>query len=397
MKAVKIADNVYWVGAIDWNLKDFHGYTTKHGTTYNAYLITGKTPVLIDTVKSGFYDEMLERVKSVIDPKEIKIVISNHAEMDHSGALRQVIADIKPQKVLASQMGVKNLKLQLGADLPVEAVANASTLDLGDDKLTFVESRMLHWPDSMVTLLNGKNILFCNDIFGMHYASSLRFDDEMPESDWFYEAKKYYANIVLPYSKIVLAFLEQVKKAGIAPSIICPDHGPIWRTNPGRIVELFTQFATQKNKKKVVVVYDTMWHSTDKMAAQITDGLASMGIEVKQMPLQHYHRSDVVTELLDSAGLVIGSPILNQEVYPSVAEFITYLRGLKKEGLIGGVFGSYGWSEGSFTKLEEGAKSLGLNLVAPALKSNFVPDEAKLKECFDFGVKIANAVLEKLK
>jgi flavorubredoxin len=395
MKAVKVTDKVYWVGAIDWNIKDFHGYTINKGSSYNAYLILGKTPVLIDTVKAPFYDEMLERVKSVIEPRDIKIIVSNHTEMDHSGGIRRAIADIKPERVLASVFGEKHLKDHFGADLPVEAVANGSSLDLGEDKLTFVESRMLHWPDSMVSFLNGENILFCNDIFGMHYASAKRFDDEVSEQEWIYECKKYYANIVLPYSKTVLAFLSQVKKLGLAPKIICPDHGLIWRKNPQRIVELFAEFAAQKNKRKAVIVYDTMWESTDKMAAQICDGIASVGAEVKQMSLHHYHRSDIVTELLDSRALIVGSPVLNQELFPTVVDVLTYLKGLKKEGLLGAAFGSYGWSEGVLGQIETFLESMGVEIAAPLVTSKFVPTQAKLRECFDFGVAIGKKILKK--
>ncbi len=396
MKAIKVTENIYWVGAIDWNIRDFHGYSTNKGTTYNAFLILGKTPVLIDTVKKEFYDEMMMRIKSIIDPKEIKIIVSNHAEMDHSGGLPRAIAELKPERVLASVMGVKNLKAHFGEDFPAEVVANDSTLDLGDDSLTFIESRMLHWPDSMICLLNKANVLFCNDIFGMHYASSQRFDDEVKEEDWIYQAKKYYANIILPYSKIVTAFLGQVTKMGISPRIICPDHGPIWRSEPGKIIKLYSEFAAQKNKKKALVVYDTMWGSTEKMAAAITDGISSTGVEVKQMSMHSSHRSDVATELLDSAALVFGTPVLNSEIFPAMADVITYLKGLKKEGLVGAAFGSCGWNGAPIDNMQKTMEEMKIEIISPALKSIFVPTEEKLHECFELGVKIGKKVLEKV-
>lgn len=397
MQAIKVTDKVYWVGAIDWNIRDFHGYSTNQGTTYNAFLIIDKKVTLIDTVKKEFYEEMVARIKSIIDPKQIDIIISNHAEMDHSGSLTRAIADFEPEHVYASALGAQNLKAHFGEDLKVEVVANNSTLELGEDSLTFVEARMLHWPDSMISLLNKENILFCNDIFGMHYASSQRFDDEVNEADWIYEAKKYYANIILPYSKVVTAFLKHVTDMKISPKIICPDHGPIWRSNPGKIIGMYADFAAQKNKNKVLVIYDTMWGSTGKMASAVTDGLVKAGIEVKQMSLHAEHRSDVATELIDAAGLILGTPVLNQEIFPSLADLTTYVRGLKKENLLGAVFGSYGWSDGAINNLETILKDMKAEIVAPAVKSHFVPTEAKLKECFDMGFAVGQKILEKNK
>lgn len=397
MQAIKVSDKVYWVGAIDWNIRDFHGYSTNKGSTYNAFLIVDKKVTLIDTVKKDFYPEMLSRIASVIDPAKIDIIVSNHAEMDHSGSLVRAMQELKPSHVYASAMGVQNLKAHFGQDINVEVVANNSSIDIGEDSLTFIESRMLHWPDSMVTLLKGENILFCNDIFGMHYASTERFDDEVTDECWVYEAKKYYANIILPYSKVVAAFLANMKKTGLSPKIICPDHGFLWRANPGRIIDMYTDFAAQKSKKKAVVVYDTMWGSTEAMAARITDGIVSTGVEVKEMPLHSSHRSDVITELLDSSALVVGSPVLNQELFPTVADVTTYMRGLKKENLVGAAFGSYGWSEGPFDTLEDILKSMKVEIVAPTVKSRFVPTKEKLDECFNLGVAVGKAVLEKIK
>ncbi len=385
MQAIKITDKVYWVGAIDWNIRDFHGYSTDKGTTYNAFLILDEKVILIDTVKKEFFDEMMLRIKSVIDPSKIDIIVSNHSELDHSGALLQTISACKPSKIYASVMGAQNLKENLVQDLPVEAVGNGSEIIIGKDKLKFVESRMLHWPDSMIALLEEENVLFCNDIFGMHFASTERFDDELEENTWLYQAKKYYANIILPYSKIVTSFLAQVKKLGINPKIICPDHGLIWRKNPARIVELYADWAAQKSIKKALVVYDTMWGSCNKMAASITDGLKSAGVTVKQMSLHFSHRSDVVAELLDSDALIMGTPVLNQEIYPSLADLLCYLKGLRKQGLKGGVFGSYGWSDFPLNKFEEDVKNIGVEIVAPLVKSKFVPTENVLQECFTFG------------
>ena len=397
LKARKITDKIYWVGAIDWNIRDFHGYSTNRGTTYNAFLIFDKKTVLIDTVKESFYPEMKARILDILGSKKIDYIICNHAEKDHTGALRQTIADFKPQKVFASVIGVQNIKAQLGEDLPVEALANGGTLDIGDDSFTLLEARMLHWPDSMAALLNKDNILFCNDIFGMHYASAERFDTEVSREDWIYEFRKYYANIILPYSKIVSAFLKLVEQKGIKPRMICPDHGLVWTEQIPDIVQMYHDFAAQKSKKKAVVVYDTMWGSTEKMAAHIVDGLANQGVGAKAYNLHDSHRSDIMTEIMDSSAIILGTPVLNQEIFPALADMTTYLRGLKKEGLVGAAFGSYGWSEPALNKMEEIMKSMGVQIIAPMVKAKFTPNEAKLKECFDLGAAIGKAVSDKFK
>lgn len=388
MQAIKITEKVYWVGAIDWNIRDFHGYSTERGTTYNAYLILDEKITLIDTVKKEFFDEMVARIKSVIDTSKIDIIISNHSELDHSGSLPQALKLFKPKEIYASSQGVLNLRAHLGEGFPVKAVANKSEMSLGKDKLRFIESRMLHWPDSMITLLEGENILFCNDIFGMHFASSQRFDDEMIESDWLFYAKKYYANIILPYSKIVTAFLGEIVKMGISPKIICPDHGLVWRKDPNKIVNLYAKWSSQKSIKKALVVYDTMWGSTAKMAAAITDGLKEEGVIVKQMSLHSTHRSDVAAELLDSDALILGTPVLNQEIYPSLADLLCYLKGLRKQGLKGGVFGSYGWSDFPLLNFENEVKKIGVKICCPLVKSRFVPTQEVLQNCFNFGKSI---------
>ena len=395
MKALQISPHVYWVGAIDWNLRDFHGYATTRGTTYNAYLILGKKPALIDTVKKAFYPEMLSRIKSVIDPKQIEIIISNHAEMDHSGALEQAVADFVPSEVYASTMGVKNLIAQLHPPFEIKAVKTGDKIDLGDDTLSFVEARMLHWPDSMLTYLEKENVLFTNDVFGMHLATSKLFDDENDESIWMQEARKYYANIILPYSDIVTRFLAQVKQMGLSPKIIAPDHGFVWRKDPSSIVKLYGEFAAQKPTNKAVIVYDTMWGSTEKMAQAIADGLAQNGTKVQLMSMHANHRSDVITELLDAGAILVGTPVLNSNMYPAMADVLCYLKGLKKKNLIGAAFGSYGWNAAPIDGVSKMLEEMGVEIVSPALKSCFVPDEKMLTQCEELGKLVSQKLAEK--
>lgn len=395
MQAIQISEKVYWVGAIDWNLRDFHGYATSRGTTYNAYLILSEKPTLIDTVKKEFYPEMLSRIQSVLDPKKIEIIISNHAEMDHSGALLQAVADMQPSVVYASAMGVKNLVAQLHPSFEIKAVKTGDKIDVGGDTFSFVEARMLHWPDSMLAYLEKENILFTNDVFGMHLATSKLFDDENDEQIWLQEARKYYANIVLPYSDIVTRFLGQVQQMGLSPKIIAPDHGFIWRKDPSRIVKLYGEFAAQKPTNKAVIVYDTMWGSTDKMARAIADGLLQAGTEVKLFSMHACHRSDVITELLDAGAFIIGTPVLNSNIFPAMADVLCYIKGLKPKNLVGAAFGSYGWNGAPIDGLTKLLEEMGVEIVSPAVKSCFVPDEVKLQECENLGKLISQKLTEK--
>lgn len=397
MQAVQISEKVYWVGAIDWNIRDFHGYSTKRGTTYNAYLIMSEKPTLIDTVKKEFYGEMMERIQSVIDPKKIKIIISNHSEMDHSGALPQTVEAIEPEEVYVSDMGFKDITAQFHRDLKLKTVKTGDRIDVGGDTISFVEARMLHWPDSMFSYLEKENVLFTNDVFGMHYATGKLFDDENEERLWLYEAEKYYANIVLPYSDIVLRFLAQVQKMGLSPKMIAPDHGFIWRKDPSKIINLYAKWAAQAPNNKAVIVYDTMWGSTEKMATYITDGLRAGGTVVKQLSMHSNHRSDVVTELLDASALIIGSPVLNSQIFPSMADVLCYLKGLRKKGLVGAAFGSYGWNGAPIDELTKILESMNVEVVAPAIKSPFVPDDNIKQQCRDLGLLISQKIAEKLK
>ena len=397
MQAIQISDKVYWVGAIDWNLRDFHGYATSRGTTYNAYLILSEKPTLIDTVKKEFYPEMLARIQSVLDPQKIEIIVSNHAEMDHSGALLQAVADFHPSEVYASAMGVKNLVAQLHPSFDIKSVKTGDKIDVGGDTLSFVEARMLHWPDSMLAYLEKENILFTNDVFGMHLATSKLFDDENDEQIWSQEARKYYANIVLPYSDIVTRFLGQVQQMGLAPKMIAPDHGFIWRKDPSKIVKLYGEFAAQKPINKAVIVYDTMWGSTDKMARAIADGLRQGGTEVKLFSMHSAHRSDVVTELVDAGAFLVGTPVLNSGIFPAMADVLCYIKGLKPKNLLGAAFGSYGWNGAPIDGITKMLEEMGVEIVSPAVKSLFVPDETKRTECENLGKLVSQKLTEKIR
>jgi flavorubredoxin len=394
--AIKVSDHVYWVGAIDWTIRDFHGYRTPHGSAYNAYLVMADKITLIDTVKGPFRAEMMARIESVVDPSQIKYIISNHSEMDHSGCLPEVINIIKPEKVFASAMGVKTLQELFHDDCGIIPVKDGEILSLGNMDLTFMETRMIHWPDSMFTYLAEDGLLFSQDAFGMHLASLERFADEFPASTLRYEAATYYANIVLPYSPFVLKALDRVLSSGWKIKICAPDHGPIWRRDLGFIINLYKEWALQKPSAKAVVVYATMWHSTEKMARAVSEALAREGISVKLLSMNDAHRSEVLYEVLEAGALVVGSPTLNNNILPQMADVMTYLKGLKPAGLIGASFGSYGWSGESVRDLEAMLKEMKVEIVADAVAVKHVPDGAALEKCHNLGKTIARQLLRKV-
>jgi flavorubredoxin len=395
-KAVKVTEDVWWVGAIDWNIRDFHGYRTNRGSTYNAYLIMADKITLIDTVKAPFREEMLARIASVVDPVRIAYIVSNHSELDHSGCLPEAMAALKPEKVFASAVGVKTLKQLLPFGGELTAVKDTERLSLGNRTLTFLETRMLHWPDSMFSYLNEEQLLFSQDAFGMHYASQERFDDEIDPSILAYEAATYYANILLPYSPLVLKLLERVTSLGLSFRTIAPDHGPVWRKDIAGIISRYARWAAQKPQNKAIVVYATMWHNTEKMARAIGEGLAAGGLQVKLLSMDEVHRSDVLYEVLCAGALAVGSPTLNNHLLPNMADVMTYLRGLKPRNLVGAAFGSYGWSGESVKELEEILTEMNVESAGEGIRVKNAPDDEVLARCYALGMKMAAMVKDRL-
>jgi len=393
-KAAKVTDHVYWVGAIDWSIRDFHGYLTSRGSTYNAYLILADKITLVDTVKRPFREEMLSRIASVIDPGDITYIISNHSEMDHSGCLPEVIQAVKPEKVFASVMGANALAEHFHLDREIVAVKDGESISLGNMNSSFVETRMLHWPDSMFTYLAEDGVLFSQDVFSMHLASTERFDDEIDGDILEDEAAKYFANILLPLSTPVSRLLEKIGGLDVTKGIVATDHGPIWRKDVSRILELYSRWAAQKPTKNAVVVYDTMYESTALMAQAIAEGIRAGGADAKLLPLRACHRSDVATEILDAGALLVGSPTFNNNIFPTVADALTYLKGLKPRNLIGAAFGSYGWSGEAVGQVEDVLRGMKVDLIGESIKVKYVPDDEALAQCYSQGMLVAEKLRE---
>jgi flavorubredoxin len=377
------------VGAIDWTIRDFHGYTTKRGSTYNAYLILADKVTLIDTVKAPFKEELLSRIRDLIDPKEIDFIISNHSEMDHSGCLPEIIEEVGPEKVFASQMGAKALKEHFDIEDEIIAVKDGEELSLGNMNLTFMETRMLHWPDSMFSYLKEEKVLFSQDGFGMHLATDERFVDEIKQDIIDFEAATYFANILMPYAPVVLKLLDKLSASGLDIALIAPDHGPVWRNDLQRILGLYKTWAEQKPTTKAVVLYNTMWHSTERMARAIEEGLRAGGASVRSMSMEVFHRSDAAYEILDAGALVAGSSTLNNNMLPAMADVLIYLKGLKPKNLIGAAFGSYGWSGESASQVNDILTEMKVDIVSEPIKAKYVPDGEALLKCFELGKSIA--------
>lgn len=389
MKPLEIAKGIYWVGAIDWNIRDFHGYSTNLGTTYNSYLIVDEKITLVDAVKKEFADELIDRISQIVDPKKIDYVISNHTEMDHSGGLARVMHRIGEEKPLCcSKTGFKNLSKHFAQKWNYQPVEDGGELNLGKKTLVFMETRMVHWPDSMFTYAKEDEILFSSDGFGQHYAGLERFDDEIGDAIMPH-AKKYFANILMLYAPLILKLVQKVQSMGLPISMILPDHGVMWRKDPMKIVKAYVEWSEQKPKRKALVIYDTMWHSTQSMAETITEALGQEGVDAKPMHLRTWHRSDIMTEVLDAGAIIVGSPTLNNGLFPSVSDVLTYLKGLKPQNKVAAAFGSYGWSGEAVKLITKELEEMKFKVVDPGLKVQFVPDHEALQACRELAKKIA--------
>ena len=393
MNPIKLTDKIYWVGAVDWDVRDFHGYSTNRGTTYNAYLIMDEKITLIDTVKSSMKADLISRISEIVDPKKIDYIVVNHVEMDHSGSLPDMIDLIQPEKIICSKMGEKALRQHFHRDdWPYQIAVPGEDISLGSKTLSFLETRMLHWPDSMFTYVVEDKILFSSDAFGMHLATSERFDDEISQAVLMDEMTKYYANILTLYSPLVRKLIAKVQEIGLEIKMIAPDHGVVWRSNPMMAIEAYDRWSRNEGKGNALIIYDTMWHYTEKMAKEVAAGLQDEGVSVKLLNLRYCHRSDVMSDVLDASAIVLGCSTLNNGLLPRMAGFLMYMRGLRPTNKIGAAFGSFGWS-GEAVKLLNGAmEEMKLEVVDEGLRVKYVPEKSDLGACVELGRKVGQAL-----
>jgi anaerobic nitric oxide reductase flavorubredoxin len=390
----RLTKDVYWVGVVDWALRHFHGYelTTHRGSSYNAYLITDEKTVLVDTVWGPFHQQLLENIAEIIDPAKIDIVVANHAETDHSGALPAVMRHAPKAKVIVSRRGRESVEGHYHQPWDFQTVQTGDRVSIGKRELVFVEAPMLHWPDSMFTYLTGDNILMPNDAFGQHYATAFHFNDEVNQEELYEEALKYYANILTPFSSLVTKKIEEVLALKLPVSMIAPSHGIIWRQEPVQIVKKYQEWAAQVPEKTAVIIYDSMWDGTRHMAEAIGEGLAAEGIPYKTFFIPTSDINDVITEVFKARAVIIGSPTFNQGLLPTIAPILEELKGLKFQNKIGAAFGCYGWSGEAVKIIEEHLAACKIPTVADGVRAKWQPRADDLARCRELGSTVASAV-----
>ena len=394
MTKVEVLKNIFWVGTIDWNIRHFHGfsYSTQRGTTYNAYLIVDKKIALVDTVQHPFSSEMIEKIKEIIDPSKIDYIIANHVESDHSGSIKEILKLAPNATLVGTEKCKAGLEKHYFENWKFQTVKTGDTLNLGERILTFLEAPMLHWPDTMFTYIEKDALLLSNDGFGQHLASSKRFDDEVDQNVLMWEAAKYYANILWLYSSVVIRKIEEVQKLGLKIRMIAPSHGVIWRKDPMKIITSYLKWAKGEAEKKVIIVYDTMWESTEKMAKEMLEGINDEGLEVKLYRLPVSDEGNIIGEMLDTKGILVGSATINNGILSTVAPFLREIEGLRPRNKIAAAFGSYGWGGGATANIEKTLKNAGIEIIAPAMTVNWVPNKDELKKCYEYGKEFAKKV-----
>jgi anaerobic nitric oxide reductase flavorubredoxin len=397
MKAVEIKPDIYWVGVIDWAIRDFHGYVTSNGTTYNNYLILDEQVTLLDTVKLNFCSTAIENIKSLVDPSKIKNIVVNHIENDHSTSLGDIMNLAPRATIHITDKGKKGLARFFDTSKwDIRVVKTGDTLSIGERTLLFLETPMLHWPDSMMTYVKEDRLLISQDGFGQHYASAARFDDEFitchSSAELEDSVKDYYANILMPFGILIKNKIEEIRKLGLQIDMIAPDHGIIWRKDPSKIMNMYLEMANGKADLSVAVIYDTMWHSTEEMTVPIMQGIRDEGLDVKVIKLRANPISYAVKEFWKARACLIGSPTLNNSLFPTVAEFLTYLKGLRPKNRMAAAFGSYGWSGGAVRDIYEDIKKMGLETFEPGIQVLYKPSVEDRRKCYEFGRDFADRV-----
>lgn len=391
---IPVTGNVSWVGKIDWELQKFHGneYSTNQGSTYNAYLIRGEKNVLIDTVWRPYAQEFVDNLTKEIPLEKIDFIIANHGEVDHSGALSELIRNIPNVPVYCTENAVKSLTGQYHEKWNFHTVKTGDALDIGNGKkLVFVEMKMLHWPDSMATYMTGDNILFSNDAFGQHYATNCLFNDLVDEAELYAECVKYYANILTPFSALVGKKIEEVLALKVPIDVIAPSHGVIWRKDPTQIVKRYVEWSRDYQENQITILYDTMWDGTRHMAEAIATGIREAGsdVTVKLFNVSKTDKNDVITEVFKSRFILVGSPTIGKGITNAMAGILEMIEGLRFKGKKAAAFGCYGWSGEAVAKMNTVLAASGFALLNEGIKALWDPDTDAIAKCKEYGRSIA--------
>ena len=395
--AKQITEKVSWVGKVDWELKSFHGdeLSTHRGSSYNSYLVRDEKTVLIDTVWQPYDREFVNRLKQEIDLKDIDYIVMNHNEIDHSGALPELMREIPDTPIYCTKKGEAIIRGHYHQDWHFVNVKTGDTLSIGKSTLTFVEMTMMHWPDSMLTYLDADGgVMFSNDAFGQHYATESLYNDTVGDEEIMYEAEKYYANILNPFSPMVMKKIPQLEAMNLEISLICPSHGVIWKNNPLQIVEKYKQWSANYQEDQVTIVYDTMWQSTRKMAQAIADGIREVAPQttVKIMNINRDDKNDVLTDMWRSKAVLVGSPTINNGHSFAIAGLLEMASGLKFKQKKAAAFGSYGWGGGSVKQISAKLQEDGFELVNDGIAKLWVPDDDALEDCREYGREFAKNI-----
>lgn len=393
---IELKENVYWVGVVDWGLRHFHGHelSTHRGSSYNSYLIKDQKTVLVDTVWTPFSQEFLANLAEAVDPAKIDLVVANHSEPDHAGALPDLMRLCPNATVVVSKRGLDSFPGHYHAQWNLKPVGTGDRINIGSCELVFFEAPMLHWPDSMFTYVAGKNLLLTNDAFGQHFASAYRFNDQVDECELHYEALKYYANILAPFSDAVLRKIDELLAMKLPVDMIAPSHGILWRKDPLQIVTKYQEWARQAPQKRAVVLYDSMWDATRKMAQAVADGCVAGGVRASLRHLAVSDRNDVLTEVFQCKGLALGSSTINRSILPSLLPILADIKGLKFKNKVGCAFGSFGWSGECVKVIEEHLAAAKVPLAAPGVLAKWQPTGDDLEKCRALGRQLAQAVLK---
>ena len=391
---MKITDKITWVGKTDWELKKFHGdeFTTINGSSYNSYLIRDKKTILIDTAWLPYDKEFVSKLKEEIDLNKIDAIIALHGEVDHSGALIELMREMPENTpIYCTANGVKSIKGQYHKDWNFQVVKTGDKLNLGECDLTFIEAPMLHWPDTMFAYLSKENVLFSSDGFGQHLASEFLYADEVDQDILYAEALKYYANILAPFGMMAIKKINEILEMNLKIDMICPSHGLIWRKDPTQIVKKYLEWANNYQENQITIIYDTMWNSTRKMAEAIAEGIKNVDndVEVKLMNTAKDDKTDVLTEVFKSKMILVGSPTVNNGYLHSIAGILEMIKGMKLKAKKAAAFGSYGWSGEAVKLLTEELKKSGFEIINEGIRAEWTPDENMKNICVKFGESIA--------